>query len=179
MLHYVILIVMLYLALYWSVGTVQYTFCFLLSEEQSINPVFCTFIFGVIDFSLHHLFYITHIFFIFFHIYYILTQYVYALFNYLCILLFTFCFVIVHIHFLCYYFHPYVLFISFVEQYFVNCHIEVSSFSFEYLHSAVSLLLVVYLPVFGLIHYPYTTHYTDCSHHFPPIVIKQLIIDNG
>lgn len=71
--------------------------------------------------------------------------------NYPCILLFPFCFVIVHIDLLCYYFHPYVLFISFVEQYFVNCHIEVSSFSFKYFHSAVCLLLVVYLPVVVLI----------------------------
>lgn len=169
MLYYFFLIIFLYLSFYWSTEAVQYSFCFLLSEEQLISA-FSTFNFVVFCFSLHYLFYITHTFFIFCHIYYILTQFVYALFNYPCILLFTFCFVIVHIHLLCYFFHPYVLFISITEQCFVNCHIEVSSFSFEYLHSAVCLIPFVYLPVFGLKHYPYTTPYIDCSHLPPPPV---------
>lgn len=72
---------------------------------------------------------------------------IYTFFNVLFMYLFTFCFVSVHLHLLCYFFHPYVLFITFIKHYFVFCHIEIS-FSFEYLHSAVNFLPVVYLPVY-------------------------------
>lgn len=129
-------------------------------------------------FSLFNFFFINDFFFIlchiYIHIYYILSQYVHALlvFNHPIILLFTFCFFIEHVYMylhisICYFFHPFVMFIIFIQQYFASCHVEVSLFSFEYLHTVVCLLPVVYLPVVGLIHYQYTTHYRDCSHIFP------------
>lgn len=177
MYHVFLIIIMLYLALYWSKETVQPVHFSFYPFWGAKNSSFLYFNFVGL-FSLFNFFFINDFFFIlchiYIHIYYILSQYVHALlvFNHPIILLFTFCFFIEHVYMylhisICYFFHPFVMFIIFIQQYFASCHVEVSLFSFEYLHTVVCLLPVVYLPVVGLIHYQYTTHYRDCSHIFP------------
>lgn len=103
MYHVFLIIIMLYLALYWSTETVQPVHFSFYPFWGAKNSSFLYFNFVGL-FSLFNFFFINDFFFIlchiYIHIYYILSQYVHALlvFNHPIILLFTFCFFIEHVY---------------------------------------------------------------------------------